>query len=159
MANTPVKMRQYFQVVTMYFNNLQYLRNEKELTQREVSEILNCKRSTYDNWEHGNVMIPLDMADKLSCFYKVKLSYIYGIDKELIKVENIKRINYDKMLTTLNEKKEEYKHTYTYIADNIKCNVSTVYRYFKGEFFPPIDRLVALANLYNLELDVLCGKL
>ena len=42
----------------MYFNNLQYLRNEKELTQREVSEILNCKRSTYDNWEHGNVMIP-----------------------------------------------------------------------------------------------------
>ena len=40
------------------------------------------------------------------------------------------------MLTTLNEKKEEYKHTYTYIADNIKCNVSTVYRYFKGEFFP-----------------------
>ena len=59
MANTPVKMRQYFQVVTMYFNNLQYLRNEKELTQREVSEILNCKRSTYDNWEHGNVMIPI----------------------------------------------------------------------------------------------------
>ena len=99
------------------------------------------------------------MADKLSCFYKVKLSYIYGIDKELVKIENIKRINYDKMLTTLNKKKEEYKHTYTYIADNIKCNVSTVYRYFKGEFFPPIDRLVALANLYNMELDVLCGKL
>ena len=143
----------------MYFNNLQSLRNEKELTQSDVSEILNRKRSTYNNWECGLVMIPLDMADKLSCFYKVKLSYIYGIEKESVKVENIKRIDYDKMLITLNRLKFEQNHTYTYIADNLKCNVSTVQRYFKGVFFPPVDRLVALANLYNMDLDTLCGKL
>ncbi len=143
----------------MYFNNLQSLRNEKELTQNDVSEILNRKRSTYNNWECGLVMIPLDIADKLSCFYKVKLSYIYGIEKESVKVENIKRIDYDKMLITLNRLKFEQKHTYTYIADNLKCNVSTVQRYFKGVFFPPVDRLVALANLYNMDLDTLCGKL
>lgn len=143
----------------MYSNNLKKLRNEKELTQKDISQVINCNPNSYNNWERGIVMIPLDIADKLSCFYKVKLAYIYGIDKDLIKVENIKQINYDKMLTTLNKLRAKNKHTYTYIADNLKCNVSTVQRYFKGVFYPPIDRLIALANLYNIELDVLCGKL
>ena len=97
----------------MYSNNLRKLRNEKELTQKDISRVLNCNPNSYNNWERGIVMILLDMADKLSCFYKVKLSYIYGIDKDLVKVENIKRIDYSKMLATLNVKKEEYKHTYT----------------------------------------------
>ena len=49
----------------MYHNNLKRLRNEQELTQKKVAKILDCNRNTYNNWEQGVVMIPLDIADIL----------------------------------------------------------------------------------------------
>ena len=142
----------------MYSNNLKKLRNEKELTQKEISNILNCNQNSYNNWERGVVMIPLDIADKLSCYYKVRLSYIYGLDKAYINKDNIKPINYNKMLKTLSELKSQNKHSYNVIAKAINCNESTVQRYFTGVFKPPIDRLVLLAKFYNIDLDTLCGK-
>jgi len=49
------------------------------LTQENIANYLNVKRSTYSNWESGFIMLPIEMADKLSIFYKVKLSYVIGI--------------------------------------------------------------------------------
>lgn len=142
----------------MYFNNLKKLRNEKEQTQKTISDILNVKRSTYNSWERGDVMIPLDIADKLSLYYKVRLSYIYGIDKEYIEKENIKPINYKKMLDALLELKKENHQSFADIAKHIDCSRSVCHRYFTGLTIPPIDRLVALSKLYNVDLDILCGK-
>ena len=85
----------------MYKNNLKRLRNEQELTQKEVAKILGTNRSTYNNWEQGVVMIPLNIADKLSCYYKVSLAFIYGIENKYIIQENIKPINYQTLLNNL----------------------------------------------------------
>lgn len=142
----------------MYHNNLKKLRNEYEITQKEISEIIGCNRNTYNNWEQEVIMLPIDIADKLSCFYKVRLSYIYGIDKEYKKINNIKPYNYDKLIENLWELKSKNKHTYKYIAKYIDCTESTVQRYFNKVFVPPIDRLILITKLYNIDLDVLCGK-
>lgn len=75
----------------MYVNNIKRLRNEKELTQDQISKILKCSRSTYNNWERGIVMIPIDIADQLSMFYKVDLSFILGLNKKLEYNLNIKK--------------------------------------------------------------------
>ena len=89
----------------MYHNNLKRLRNEQELTQKEVAKILDCNRNTYNNWEQGVVMIPLDIADILSCFYKVSLSCIYGIENDFSTKENIKSINYKTLLNEIKKTK------------------------------------------------------
>ena len=143
----------------MYFNNLKELRIDKDLTQDAVAKELNCKRSSYSNWEYDIVMIPLDIADKLSLFYNVRLSYLLGCDN-LNKINyKIGPINYKVLLKNLNRLKRENKHTFEDIAKYLKCNKSTCSRYFRGNIIIPIDRLILISELYNIDLDELCGKI
>ena len=142
----------------MYHNNLKRLRHEQELTQKGIAKILNCNRNTYNNWEQGVVMIPLAIADKLSCYYKVSLSYIYGVENNFVIKENIKPINYETLLDNLMKLKKQNKHAYKIIAKALNCTEPTVQRYFTGAIVPPSDRLVLLTKLYNIDLDTLCGK-
>lgn len=142
----------------MYFNKLKKLRLEKELTQKQLSEKLKCSRSAYNNWERGVVMIPIDIADELSIFYNVKLSYILGVDETLTKKRKIGKMDYKILLRNLNELKTKNNHTYKEIATYLQCDISTCQRYFKGTFKIPIDRLISLSEFYNMDIDKMCGK-
>lgn len=142
----------------MYFNNLKRLRNEKELTQEEIAKKLNCNRTTYNNWERGIVMIPIDIADQLSVFYRVSLACILGIDKDLVFQSKVKKMNYEKLLENLAILKKKNKNTYDEIASYLKCTGATCQRYFNGIIKIPMDRLILLSELYEIDLDELCNK-
>lgn len=79
----------------MYFQRAKFLREEFEYTQQFVADFLNCKRSTYANWETGYIILPLDIANKLAILYNVPLSYILGIDTIKFVDKKIKNIDYD----------------------------------------------------------------
>ena len=55
------------------------LREDKELTQKEVAGILQCSQQVYSNYELGQRDIPTDILIKLSRFYKVSTDYILGL--------------------------------------------------------------------------------
>lgn len=55
---------------------LKDLREDNDLTQEQVSLILNCGRNTYSQYENGKRQIPLDALIKLSRFYKTSVDYI-----------------------------------------------------------------------------------
>ncbi len=46
----------------MSSQRIQHLREEFEYTQEFVAEYLECSRSTYANWETGNIILPLEVA-------------------------------------------------------------------------------------------------
>ena len=50
----------------MISQRIQHLREEFEYTQEFVAAYLECNRSTYANWETGNIIIPLEVASKLA---------------------------------------------------------------------------------------------
>ena len=142
----------------MYSNNLRRLRNEKEFTQNDVSEALGCKRTTYNNWERGVVMIPIRIVDDLSVYYKVSMSCVLGINKKIEFKENINKMNYETLISNLNTLKNENKDSYQKIGKNIKCTGATCQRYFNGKIIIPIDRLIMLSKMYDIDIDELCGK-
>ena len=140
------------------YKNLKWLRNEQELTQKDIATKLNVNPSTYKNWENGVVMIPLDIADKLSVFYNVRLSCILGIEDISKNKKKINPMNYTFFLEKINLLKKENKNTFEEIGNFIKCSKSTCHDYFKGKIKIPMDRLILLANFYNIDVDKLCGK-
>ena len=141
----------------MYISNLKKLREDADMTQEELAQKLNVKRARYGFWENDRIMIPLLKADYLSVLYQVKLSYILGSDKKL-EHKKIKPIDYDKLLTNLNNLKKVNKYSYETIAIHLNCNKSTCQRYFKGAVIIPIDRLIQLSELFKIDIDKLCGK-
>lgn len=143
----------------MYLNNLKKLRENKDYTQKDIASMLNVNRSTYNSWERGEVMIPIEMADKISMIYKVKLSYVLGIEKKYIAYPDIKEMNYDSFLEKLNALKKQNKNTYKEIGTSLNCASSTCQRYFKNEFKMPIDRLILICEFYGVEIDEILKKI
>ncbi|MBP3428137.1 MAG: helix-turn-helix transcriptional regulator [Clostridia bacterium] len=66
----------------MYYPRLRDLREDKDLTQTQLVEILNMHKTTYTNYEQGKREIPFSLAIKLAQFYNVSLDYIAGLIQE-----------------------------------------------------------------------------
>ena len=59
------------------------LREDNDLTQKQVSEMLRCDQSLYSKYERGEREIPLNIIIKLADFYKTNLDYlIYRTDNQ-----------------------------------------------------------------------------
>lgn len=54
------------------------LREDNDLTQKQVAAILNCDQSLYSKYERGEREIPLSLLIKLADFYKTSLDYLVG---------------------------------------------------------------------------------
>ena len=54
------------------------LREDADLTQAQVAELLLCDQSLYSKYERGERALPLELAIKLADFYQVSLDYLVG---------------------------------------------------------------------------------
>lgn len=58
---------------------LRFLREDNDLTQREVAEYLKIRQNTYSQYENGKRQIPIEIIVKLSEYYNVSSDYILEI--------------------------------------------------------------------------------
>lgn len=54
------------------------LREDADMTQKQVADILFCDQSLYSKYERQERTLPLEYADKLADFYGVSVDYILG---------------------------------------------------------------------------------
>ena len=54
------------------------LREDKDLSQKEIAAELLCDQSLYSKYERGERQLPLELADKLADFYGVSVDYLIG---------------------------------------------------------------------------------
>ena len=54
------------------------LREDADLTQAQVAELLLCDQSLNSKYERGERALPLELAIKLADFYQVSLDYLVG---------------------------------------------------------------------------------
>jgi len=57
-------------------NRLKDLRENQDLSQKEVANVLNVDQSTYCKYEKEIVIIPLECLYKLADFYNTSIDYI-----------------------------------------------------------------------------------
>lgn len=63
-------------------NRLKKLRNNQNITQKELASFLGINQNTYSYWENGKVKIDSDSLSKLSNYFGVSVDYILGISDE-----------------------------------------------------------------------------
>ena len=66
----------------MVYKRIRDLREDRDLTQKEVAKSLNCSQQVYSNYELGQRDIPTHVLIELSKFYKVSVDYILGLRDE-----------------------------------------------------------------------------
>lgn len=61
------------------FVRIRDLREDNDLKQRELAEILFCSQRVYSNYERGELDIPTEVLIKLAKFYNTSVDYILGL--------------------------------------------------------------------------------
>ena len=60
----------------MLYKRIRDLREDKDLTQTQMGEILSCSQRVYSNYERGELDIPTEILIKLADFHNVSVDYI-----------------------------------------------------------------------------------
>ena len=62
----------------MYENRLRDLREDMDLKQKDLAELLKIHQTTYSDYELGKLNIPVATLHFLADFYKVSVDYLLG---------------------------------------------------------------------------------
>lgn len=74
----------------MYLKRLKDLREDNDLTQKDVSKILKISRPQYSLYETGKRDIPVDLLVALAQYYKTSIDYIVGLTDNIEKYPETK---------------------------------------------------------------------
>ena len=66
-----------------YYKRIRELREDHDLSQRDLADILNMKQPQYQRYETGMRDIPTDILKKLCLQYNVSADYILELPKGL----------------------------------------------------------------------------
>ena len=61
------------------YKRIRDLREDSDLSQRQIAEIINMHKTTYARYETGEREIPFNIAILLAKHYKVSLDYLSGL--------------------------------------------------------------------------------
>jgi len=62
----------------MIYRRIRDLREDKDITQKEMAHILNCSQQVYSNYELGQRDIPTDILIKIARHFNTSIDYLLG---------------------------------------------------------------------------------
>lgn len=65
-------------MIMKYLDRICELREDKDLTQTDIANLLNIGQKTYSDYELGKTRIPFDSMLVLARFYDVSMDYLSG---------------------------------------------------------------------------------
>lgn len=65
-----------------YLERLRGLREDKDLSQKQIAQMLGVAQTTYSQYELGKRPLPLDYLIALCKFYGVSADYVLGLSTE-----------------------------------------------------------------------------
>ena len=62
----------------MYQLRIRDLREDRDLSQKQLATLLDVHQTTYSDYELGNLNVPISALHKLADFYNVSVDYLLG---------------------------------------------------------------------------------
>ena len=61
------------------FKRLRDMREDRDITQAQMAEMLKVHQTTYSDYEIGNLNVPIEVFIKLAEFYNTSIDYLAGV--------------------------------------------------------------------------------
>lgn len=143
----------------MRFNRIKELRENIEMTQQEIADIIGVTRGTYCMWEIGRDIFPLRKLNIISNTFGVSIDYLLGLTNvKNYKIRN-KEIDLEVVGNNLYNLRKKLNLTQKEIAEAINTSQSNWWSYEKGRHLIITPFIYSLAQKYNVSIDELLGKI
>lgn len=67
----------------MYYNRIKSLREDKDLTQKQVADILGIAQTTYSQYELGKRPMPINCLVSICKYYNVSADYLLELPPDM----------------------------------------------------------------------------
>ena len=137
---------------------LKDIREDKDITQEEMANILNVNRSAYSLWELGINIIPLKNVYYFAKYFGLSIDYVLGLtnernNKSVKKEFNLQLIGNN--LKTIRLKNGLYQKD---IATLLNVTPSSITKYEKGITCMSISSIFELSKKFNISIEDFCTK-
>lgn len=141
-----------------YRERLKLLREQKELTQKDLGSIISVDRKAYNHFETEYTIMPIKHLNNICNYFDISLDYIFNFSNEM-NYKNLKKdINITLSSSRLKDFRKEHKITQDKLADLLNVNRTTISKYEKGINYISTSFLYDICKKYNLSADYLLGK-
>ena len=140
------------------YSRIKDLRINNNLTQKDLADYLQISIAAYSQFERMDVIIPIELLNKLANYYHVSLDYLLKItDNPNIRIDNedIDKVKVGENLRNIRKEKKLYQET---LAQEIGTSHSLISEYESGKKLVSLTYGYAICKKYHISLDYLYGK-
>ncbi|QDK70744.1 helix-turn-helix domain-containing protein [Lactococcus protaetiae] len=146
----------------MFTYILKKLRNEKNLTQKQIAEDLGISQPNYQQWESGKRSPSGETLERLADYFQVSTDYLLGRTKEKEifrgKLPKLQMAEEAAFIERLKRLRKERNLRQVDIADKLGINQVAYGRIELGIVKPKVKHLRVLSEFYNISIDDLLGR-
>ena len=143
----------------MEFKRIKSIREDNDLTQTQIANLLNVNRSAYSLWELGINTIPLNNLIDFSNLFNLSIDYILGLTNVKQYTLANKNIDINLLAKRLKETRKKEHKTQEDIATLLNTTHSTWSAYENKKVLIPTIFLWRFAKEYKCSIDWLCGRI
>lgn len=140
------------------FYRLRNVRENNNLTQKEVADKLNISRPNYTRWETKEKIIPLRKLNAFCNLFNVSMDYIVGLSNSNSKISYDKELDLDVVSERLKKVRKQLNLTQQNLADFLQCDRSIISDYENGVTLILTSFAIQICDKYSISLDWLCGR-
>lgn len=139
------------------FRKLRDIREDNDLNQEEMANILHVKRGRYSLWELGINIIPLKNLCDYADYFNYSIDYVLGLTPSK---ESPKVLGIDFQILGKNMQEIRLKHNLSQkrVANILGVTQACITRYEKGLIAISTSNLYKFSKEFNVSLNELCGK-
>lgn len=134
------------------------IREENELTQKQISDILGVKQSVYSRWEKRVEFISLPKLIQFCDHFNISLDYVCGFSKNKHIVLGNFEINKNLIGKNIVEFRKKFNITQKDLALFLNTTPSTICAYEKGRTLILTSFAYQICEKYKISMDWLCGR-
>ena len=143
----------------MNTKRLREIREELEITQEEISKVLDCKRSAYSLWEINKNTIPLYYLNKISNEYNVNIDYLVDLSND--KYIEFNKVEIDRAMLgkRIREARKSINYTQEKLAAKLNTTHSVISAYESGKTAVPTLFIIEIAKITKKSLNWFLNKI
>lgn len=143
----------------MEFKRIKEIREDNDLTQSKIANILKINRSAYSLWELGINTIPLNKLIDFCNVFDLSIDYVLELTNVKQYTLSNKYIDMNLLATRLKAIRKKEKKTQEDIAQLLNTTHSTWSAYENQKVLIPTIFIWKFAQEYNCSIDWLCGRI
>lgn len=136
---------------------LKDIRENQDLSQEEMAQILKVKRSTYSLWELGISIIPFNHLYNYASFFHLTIDYVLGLSNDRTKV-NYSPFDLKAIGNNLKNYRIQNSLLQREVANKLKISQACITRYEKGLICISTQNIYKYSLLFKTSIYSLCEK-